>query len=290
MRGNRGIGGSTNFGVLLLFAALCTCSIILIILTRNNSDSQRVSFGFPVISALQRGIGNVWQASANIFASAREVRRLSDENEQLLRRLHEYELQRGTLDSLQAEVARLTELLTLSRRQNYRIIAARVIAKDPSTIFSALTLDKGSRDGINVGMPITTIQDGGQALVGRIQQVSHSTAMVIPIVDPNSYVAARFQRTRLEGILQGNGLASASLTMRYVDARGRDAIQYNDMIVTSGLSSVYPVGIPIGRVSEIYSKSHEITIELGITPAVDFGRLEYVFIIMDAHGLTENET
>jgi rod shape-determining protein MreC len=114
--------------------------------------------------------------------------------------------------------------------------------------------------------------------------------MVIPISDPGNHVAARLLRSRYEGLVSGGG-GGTNLIMRYVDDRARESIRFEDEIVTSGMNSIYPAGIPIGRVDTIQSKAYETTLELTLQPIIDFERLEYVFVIQpdDAAGAAQEE-
>jgi rod shape-determining protein MreC len=67
--------------------------------------------------------------------------------------------------------------------------------------------------------------------------------------------------------------------MRFVAATARSAVGYGDVVVTSGMSSLYPRGLVIGTVLEVQARPYESSLELLVEPAVDFGRLEYVFVV-----------
>jgi rod shape-determining protein MreC len=73
--------------------------------------------------------------------------------------------------------------------------------------------------------------------------------------------------------------------MRLISKRARDSVHYGDMVITSGIGggqgggTVYPAGINIGRVSRIFYKEDETSMEVELETVLDFSRLEYVFVI-----------
>jgi rod shape-determining protein MreC len=67
--------------------------------------------------------------------------------------------------------------------------------------------------------------------------------------------------------------------MKLVPKRARDEINSGDMVISSGIGGVYPAGLNIGRVSSIISREYESSLELELSFAADFSRLEYVFVI-----------
>ncbi len=70
--------------------------------------------------------------------------------------------------------------------------------------------------------------------------------------------------------------------MRYVKKLAKDSIEYGDLVVTAGLGGLYPKGVNIGRIRDIRVRGYETSLVLEIEPVIDFGRLEYVFIIQPA--------
>jgi len=76
--------------------------------------------------------------------------------------------------------------------------------------------------------------------------------------------------------------------MRFVPRRARDEIKTGDIVVTSGMGGIYPAGINIGRVSGVNVLEYETTLEVEITPMIDFSRLEYVFVIEAEAGNTND--
>ena len=67
--------------------------------------------------------------------------------------------------------------------------------------------------------------------------------------------------------------------MLFVDKSARDQVAAGDLVITSGMRSIFPEGLAIGRVESIQGKSYETSLELRLKPVVDFGVLEYAFVL-----------
>jgi rod shape-determining protein MreC len=116
--------------------------------------------------------------------------------------------------------------------------------------------------------------------VGKVTEVYAESALVLPILDPAVYVAARLAESRYEGLVNGNGQRAGNLLMRYVDRQARFSVESSDLVVTSGMRSIYPAGLRIGMVTAIQGRSYESSLEIDLDPIVDFPRLEYVFVLV----------
>ena len=113
--------------------------------------------------------------------------------------------------------------------------------------------------------------------MGKVVEVYPKGAKVMLIIDRRSKVGVRIQRTRDIGILEGTGNPE-SCTLKYILTKAN--IKMNDYVVTSGLGEVFPEGIVVGYVSSVKKKPNYIFQEVKVKPAVNFGRLEEVFLII----------
>jgi rod shape-determining protein MreC len=140
-------------------------------------------------------------------------------------------------------------------------------------------LNKGARQGVAREMPVIAFQGGLQGLVGKVVLTGLTTSTVKPITDTSSYVAARLQSSRYDGLVSGGQLGTGRLVMRYVNKLATNEIQYGELVISSGLGGLFPQGIHIGRVREMQAKAYEASLTLEVEPIVDFSRLEYVFVL-----------
>ena len=161
----------------------------------------------------------------------------------------------------------------------YALVPARVIGLGPSQSFSAtVTIDAGSRAGLHPDM--TVLNNDG--LVGRILRVTRTTATVLLIVDADSTVGGRVGETMDLGFLSGQGETGddAGLDLRLVDQSVVPA--RDDTVVTWGSDgdAPYVAGVPIGRVSEVYSSLRDSSQRAVIEPFVDFAALDLVGVVV----------
>jgi len=242
-----------------------------------------------VFAGIQRGFASVGQGVGNTVRSVGELRRVRAEYEALLDDIEQYERLEGTVEALERENDRLREQLGFAARTEEPSLAAQIIARESGTgFFSSLTINRGERHGVEVNQAVVAFVGGEEGLVGRVERVSGGTAVIVPVFAPGSYIGARLERSRHVGLLQGSGDAADALTLQYVPRDARNEIRYGDMVVTSGLNSIFPPEIPIGRVLRVSAPSWDISLVIEVDPVVDYSRLEYVFVL-NADGRERSE-
>ena len=227
---------------------------------------------------MQQGINNT---GAWIFDKANDFRTLSevlDENEKLQQQVDE--LQKLLTDTKldQYELENLRELLDLDKKYpDYEKVAASVIATDGGNWFSTFTINRGTQDGIRVGMNVLA----GSGLVGIVTDVGPNYAKVRSIIDDTTNVSAMVTTTGDNFNVSGN-LQSMNESM-VIDFSGLkdddDEVKVGDAVVTSYVSDQYQQGILIGYISSIEKNSNNLTKTGTITPVVDFEHIEDVLVI-----------
>ncbi|MDR1177775.1 MAG: rod shape-determining protein MreC [Spirochaetaceae bacterium] len=266
-----------------VFAALTLVSFsILLFSTRSFIVSVRDA-GLSAFSGIRGGIYGISSFMSRTVLSIRELASLRREYNELAGRMTRYEQLERSAAEIRQENNRLREQLGFSNILRYRHIPAQLIGRDPDNLFSALVINKGTRDLVRVNMPVIAFQDGAQALVGKVIQAAHMESLVMPLYDGSSFISARFAESRYEGIVEGQGNPDLPLVMRFIRKRAMDEISAGDVIVSAGLGGVYPMGLNIGRVSRILYQEYETSMGVELESAIDFSRLEYVFVL-DAEG------
>lgn len=261
---------------------LLTASLICLILSTRSLAGVPQRIGISVFGFFQQGFAAVGSFVSDSLASIAELRRMRADYQELAAKLERYtNLERGLAD-LQAENRRLKEQLGFSELLSYERISARIIAKDPANLYPTIMINKGIEDGIRKDMPVVAFQGGMEGLVGRILAVGHGTSIVIPVYDSSSFVAARLDKARHEGLVGGSGSTDEPLVMKFVKKSAKDTVQYGDLVVTSGFESIYPPDIAIGRVQKVRDLEYQTSLELYLEPVLDFSRLEYVFVLRSA--------
>lgn len=233
-------------------------------------------------TAIQRVFGAVGRGVGDTVRSVGELRRIRNDYEALLERVEEAERLAGEIDALERENRLLREQLGFASRTSTPLLAARVIARDQRALFDSITINRGTRHGVEPGHAIVAYSEGRRGLVGRVVEASGGSALVRPVTSTASFVAARLDRSRIEGLLEGDGPGEDLLTLRYLPRDARNEIRYGDLVITSGLDSIFPPDVPIGTIERVSAPAWEPSLVIRITPIVEFGRLEYVFVMLSA--------
>jgi rod shape-determining protein MreC len=147
------------------------------------------------------------------------------------------------VQELEAQNRSLKSLLDLPAFPNQKKIAASVISRGSDNWWQQLTLGKGSVDGVRVDAVV--MAPGG--LVGRVMSVTPNTSRVLLVTDPTSQVGITVSRSRQVGILRGR--SDRRGVLEFFD-KSPD-VRKDGVVVTSTLSSRFPAGIAVGRVTAL---------------------------------------
>jgi rod shape-determining protein MreC len=146
-----------------------------------------------------------------------------------------------------------------------------VISREPGNWFNSIIIDRGRVDGVEENMAVATYS----GLVGRIVSVDSRTAKVLLILDQRSAVGGMIQRSRDIGVVKGS-----ESNYCYMEYLSHDAdLKINDMVITSGLGSIFPKGILIGKIVGVKKENNALFQKVLIRPEVDFTKLEEVFVV-----------
>ena len=192
-------------------------------------------------------------------------------------------------DELRSEVAtsgydrnRLEEydgLTATAENLGLALVPARVVALGPSQSFSrTVTIDAGADAGLQPDQ--TVLNNDG--LVGRVLRVTRTTATVLLVIDAGSVVGGRVGGSMEMGFLRGRGDLGdrGQLDLELVDQSEVPA--KHDTVVTWGSDSGAPYvsGVPVGRVTAVFSSIRETSQRAVIEPFVDFGALDLVGVVV----------
>lgn len=155
-----------------------------------------------------------------------------------------------------------------------KLILADVIGYSSQNIGQYILINKGLKDGLKNDLAAVD-QDG--ALVGRTMEVNDYFSRVLLITDPNSLVNAVVQNEkRPQGIIKGEYGLILALEMVSLGEK----IEKGQVIITAGLGGVFPKGLLVGKIQEVIFQENEVFQKATVKPAVDFQKLERVFIML----------
>ena len=196
--------------------------------------------------------------------------------EQVTKERDELKAENAQLKAEQAAVAQLQDVLGVQEaHQEWNLLVAKVINPDPSGLQKLVTIDKGSADGIKVGMAVVD----PNYLVGVVTEVDEHTARVTLAIDATFAVGAELQDSNATGIAYGQWQNGGRMEMRHVSRE--ISPKDGEIIVTSSDTAQIPPAIIIGQVTgepSIDNQSDSQTIQ--ILPATDFDNLSIVAVIV----------
>ena len=265
----------------VLFIGLVLSAIVLVTLDvrdvgRDDAasavDSAR-GLATRVLRPLQDGMSAIVRGAGGLTDAAGELRGVRERNAELEAEVAELRERRRSVADLERENDELRSLLGLRDRLELETVAARTVALSPSTFEWIITIDVGSDQGVERGMPVID----GVGLVGRVYQVTPRASRVLLLIDPSFSVVARGSGEGVIGLLDGRG--GDPLRFRPLDPRGSLAVG-SELVTASYDGGVFPSGIPIGIVSEFGDDDSRLTRNLRVRPYVDFSRLNHVLVVL----------
>jgi rod shape-determining protein MreC len=248
-----------NFKEYIVLVLLLLISLILLSQNQNPKVRQvrAVAFGsFAVITSVVSDV-------VNISSYKKENDRLREINAELMlqvNRLREY----GIINQ------ELKRLLSLKDSVKYPLIPATVVSKLSTKSQGSVTINAGIKDSVKPGMPV--INDKG--IVGVITSVSEDYSIARTLQNIDLRITVKDERSRIDGMMKWNGQE-----LVIVDVPKTYDIEPGDRIITSEISSIIPVPVPVGVVAGLSKVETGIFNEVKIKPFVDFGSVENVFII-----------
>lgn len=209
------------------------------------------------------------------------------ENEQLKNDLTDARIQAARLQRADSENKQLSALLNFNQSDAFpggrKPVVAHVIVRSPTEWYGRVTIDKGSSSGVHVNQPV--IADG--ALAGKVTTVSGHAAQVTLLTDSASGVAGVVAGKGILGIVKtgaGGSAGAGDLQLAYISQRGE--IRVGNMVVTSGtvsqptqVDSLFPAGIPIGKISEVGSEERRLYGRVHLEPFVNMRDLQIVEVL-----------
>ncbi len=261
-----------------LIALLFTNMVIMAIDARDGNGQQKLvriwtqTLATPFQNVSSRAGG----ATANFFRQIFNFHSTAQENEVLKEQLATAELKLRNVRQEAVENERLRGLLGLKEKGEYQMVAARVIARDPSVWFNTITIDRGSGSGVGINMPVVT----STGIVGRVVTVSPFASQVMLVTDEKAGAGAVVGQLGQSGALGSvRGRPELGLVeMRYVS--GLEKVSIGDFVMTTGQDGIYPAGLNVGEVVDVRNGTATQPHEILIRPGAKLDHLEEVAVLL----------
>lgn len=235
---------------------------------------EAVSFG--AFSRVQGATSSMVRGARDFFTNYTSLRGARDENAALKQQLAELEVRLQEQRALAARTAQLQNLLALKEAMPLPTVAAEVIGGNPNARagIRELTIDRGTADGVQANMAVIA----PKGIVGRVigQPAAHASRVQL-IIDRNAAAGAITERGRVGGLISVSSDDVGRLIFDLVPER--QDVKPGDLIVTSGIDGIYPKGYAVGW-AESVEKTGGLYLQIKVSPAVDFGSLEEVLVVL----------
>ena len=242
------------------------------------SGSATTNFMQTLLSPVRSLTMSATRSVEQLYSYAYEYETLQAENTVLQEKISGMEESIRAVDTLQRENERLRELLNMAEEhEDYRFLSAYIISWDTTNWKSTFTVNKGTDNGLDVGMCAVT--EFGQ-VVGLVTDVGENWATITTILDSSLEISASVASTGYTGVVEGSYRTgeTGSLRLNYLPT---DAVMKNgDQVVTTG-SMLYPKDLILGYVADAGLDETGVSKFAVLDAAVDFGALEQVFLITE---------
>jgi rod shape-determining protein MreC len=191
----------------------------------------------------------------------------------------------ASLEEARLENVRLQPLVNFAQAARLKAIGAHVIGR-PTQYDNVITLDRGSSDGVQEGMPVVgslgrTVAHATEAsasggLVGQTIDVTAHTSKVRLINDQGSGVAVMLQPNRGEGVIRGS--VDGGLSLDFISHE--TTVRAGDIVITSGMGGVYPKGLLVGEVTTVKNPASALYQDIAVAPSTNLLGSEEVLVLV----------
>ena len=256
----------------LLPAVLLISLFLLTVQTRGGGPTRAADLVALAIIPVQSLLANAHRGALGAWHTFTDWKSVRSENLTLRADNERLSVQSLQVRETDQENRRLRRLLALRDRMPLATLTGEIIGREAGGWARSLTVNRGRADGVAQQMPVIV----PEGLVGRVAQVRSGASIVQLLNDPTSTVGAVVQRTRTPGLVEGE--PGGGVRFKFM-ARDGDGVAAGDLIVTSGLGTLFPKGIPVGRVTAIEDKGSALFHFAVLAPAVDAARVEEVLLL-----------
>ncbi len=204
---------------------------------------------------------------------------LMEENQRLHRLQLELQAKLQRFAALQAENARLRELLESSSRVPEKVLIAELMAVDPDPFSHRIVINRGSRHGVYEGQPLLD----AHGVTGQVVSVTPFSSTAMLITDVSHALPVQVNRNGLRAVAVGTGKLDQLELTNIPDTAD---IQAGDLLVTSGLGGRFPAGYPVATVTSVKHDPGLTYARVVAKPAAHLERIREVLLVLSG----EHET
>lgn len=269
---HNGLRSTSKLVVLSLLA-------VVLLLLDNRYDVVKISRNYigTALYPLQWLAMQPVNAVSNGMVFLEKQQNLNDENKLLKAQNAQLKLQLSQRDAQLKSVISLDHLTQLQKAALPQAQVAQIVSSDTNPLTDRFIIDKGSNHQIRQGDAVSD----EHGLIGQITAVQPLSSEVTLITNSNAVIPAMVMRTGVRTLVYGR---SGSLDLRYFPANA--SLLRNDLLVTSGMDSIYPAGIPIATVMQAQGSNGSPYYRVQIEPVAQLRNSNFVLVIPQKHAQT----
>jgi rod shape-determining protein MreC len=241
-----------------------------------NSDSTRKFQAnvYQLIAPFLTSGSGIQKQITSVRTGLKSLEELERDNTSLRVENRQLKATNQALRDVEHEVNRLRHALNYRERSIFKLVPAEIVARDSSTWWRTVSINRGKEDKVEGDMPVVT----DEGLVGKTTTVGNSISVVLLVSDENCKVAANVEGTREQGIVSGERVTGGLTPLLNLNFLSKQAnLKPGQKVYTSGVGGVFPSGIPIGAVKTFHMR--ELDGQAQLNPVVDLSHLEDVFVV-----------
>jgi rod shape-determining protein MreC len=258
------------FSRLLRPALVAVAGVALILIL--NIPVLNSAFKNTVYFALAPMQKNLWQAGAGVydfFEPLLKINSLADENKRLRERVNDLMGRNAVIEDLKKENEFLRQGLNLELDKDFDLKIVQIVGKDGAN--DILIIDKGGKDMIEAGMPVIT---EGKALVGKVSKTYDNFSEITLVTQNDFSFDVKIGDDAIDGLVRGRGGYCAGIDLVPKD---KD-LKVGQKIITSMLGGIFPAGLLVGTIKEVYKNDVETFQSAKIETSFDIGAAQQVFV------------
>jgi len=261
-------------GTLRLIVYLALAVVLMVLDQRNGWLWQLRSAASAIVEPVYRLAGLPAAGVRTLSVAFADRQHLTSQNQRLREDLLLANAKLNRMAAVAEQNQRLRQLLDTRHSLKLNVQLARVIGVDLGAYRYELTLNMGSRDGVEPGQPVID----AHGVMGQVKAVLPHTAVVMLITDPSHAIPVIIARTGLRtvayGSRDGDQLSLPNLPLA-ADVR------VGDTLLTSGIGGRFPPGFPVGRIERIAPAATGMFQVALAKPAADIDRSTDVLLLHD---------
>ena len=265
----------SRFFIVTLIIAMLLCIMPATLALMGQGSFVR-SVAVTVVSPFQHAASYIGESLGGFARYFTHYDELKEENERLKQQLAEQRQENYEANLYKAENEWLKDYLELKRvNSSLELVDARVIGRETTNTRIIYTLDRGSSAGITKNMPIIT----AEGVVGHIVEVGLTWSKAVTLSDGRSNVGVYAERSGEIGVLSGDYELTLDGKCEMICSDSSADVAVGDRIMTSGIGSVYPEGLPVGAVTEVRVDEYDRSLRVTVQPFVDFESVTGVMVV-----------